>query len=252
MAARYTPKEYSKTGFGQRNVQTAAYYKKQREAAQAMQRRFPVAAAAAAAAAAVARPQINRAVRGLQLGQGEFKSVDVTASLDSNTATSVALLNGIARGDEINERNGREVIMKSVQLNLQIFATAVTGVGSVCRVLLVYDRQTNAAALTAALVLQAATTLAGRSLENRRRFKIMMDRTYAVPSRIAATVSGPEFIVDKFYRRLRHPITFNAGDAGTVADITTGSLYLICIGTEAAGATDGAINLFSRVRYQDL
>jgi len=249
MAARYTPKEWSKAGFGKRQ-QTGAQAAAQRAAAQAKHR---VVTAAMAAAAAVNVPRgVNPAQRGLQLGQGEFKSVDTTYSMDLNTGTSVQLLNGIARGDEIFERNGREVIMKSIQINLQLFATVVTGVGQTARVVVVYDRQTNAAACTAVQVLQAATVIAPRNLENRRRFKILMDRTYLLPSRITATVAGTEFVVDKFYRRLRHPITFNAGDAGTVADITTGSIYMIAIGDQNAGVSDGALNAVCRIRYQDL
>jgi len=249
MAARYTPKEWSKQGFGKRQP-SGAQAAAQRAAAQAKHR--VVTAAMAAAAAANVPRGVNPAQRGLQLGQGEFKSVDVTNSVDCNTGTAVLLLNGIARGDEIFERNGREVIMKSIQVALRAAGTAATGIGQSCRVLFVYDRQTNAAALTAAQVLTAADTLAPRNLENRRRFKILYDRLFDLPSRITATVSGPEKVHDKFYRRLRHPITFNSGDAGTVADITTGSLYAVVIGDVVAGDTDASVTLYSRIRYQDL
>ena len=37
---------------------------------------------------------------------------------DYTGAPIIKLLNGIARGDDINERNGRQVIMKSVQINM--------------------------------------------------------------------------------------------------------------------------------------
>ena len=55
----------------------------------------------------------------------------------------------------------------------------------------------------------------------------------------------------KWYRRLNHPVTFNAGDAGTVADITTGSLYFLVVGSEAAGATAGTVSGRVRVRFDD-
>jgi len=66
----------------------------------------------------------------------------------------------------------------------------------------------------------------------------------------ASGESGSERMF-KFYRRLAHPVTFNSGDAGTVADITTGSLYLIYIGSIAAGATAGSIVGHCRIRYSD-
>jgi len=201
------------------------------------------------AAAAVARraPLVlgpNIAQRGLILNQGEFKAVDLSTQVIASTASTVTLLNGIARGDEINERIGREVTLRSIQISGTAAATATE---QNHRVLIVYDRQTNAAALTAAQVLSAVTCYAPRNLENRKRFKILFDRTWHING-LAEPDSQHIF---KFYRRLAHPMTFNAGDAGTVADITTGSLYMVSIGTEAPGATAGSVVFSSRLRYTD-
>jgi len=199
------------------------------------------------AARAIVSP-LMPASRGLVVGPGEFKSVDVVdQTIAVDVATGVYLLNGIARGDEINQRNGREVIMRSIQFQYTTRATTATGLAQQHRIMLVYDRQTNATPLTAAQVLTSASTLAPRNLENRKRFKILYDRTFAInPS----TESDSE-ISRRFYRRLRHPITFNGNNAGTVGDITTGSLYLVVVGTIPVGSTAGSITFCSRVRYQD-
>lgn len=204
-------------------------------------------AAVAAARAADVVMGTNSANRGLILARGEYKAVDVTTTVDSHTGTIVALLNGIARGDDISERNAREVVMKSIQFSYTAAVTPTTGVAQRCRVLLVYDRQTNATALTAAQVLTVADTLAPRNLENRKRFKILYDRTHALN---ASAEPGSE-VTRRFYRRLRHPVTFNSGDNGTVADIVTGSLYLVVVGSEATGPTDGTVTFHSRIRYLD-
>lgn len=198
-------------------------------------------------AAVAAARSLNSAVRGMQLAQGEFKCVDIAQSLSSDTASAVQLLNGIARGDEINERAGREVVMRSIQVKGIAAVTVGTGIDQVCRVMIVYDRQTNAAALTAAMVLNAVDTYSPRNLENRRRFKIMYDRSFV----LNASGEAGSHCMFNFYRKLNHPVTFNSGDAATVADITTGSMYLICIGNVAAGATDGTCTFSSRIRYQD-
>jgi len=205
------------------------------------------------AAAAVARraPLVlgpNIAQRGLILNQGEFKSVDlVHDTVSTATGTSVNLLNGIARGDEINERIGREVTMRSIQVKGNCHVTAGTGVDQIHRVMIIYDRQTNAAALTAAQVLVAVGVDQPRNLENRKRFKILFDRSFA----LNASGKPGSYRTWQFYRRLAHPVTFNAGDAGTVADITTGSLYFVTIGTELAGATAGQTTYSCRIRYTD-
>jgi len=204
------------------------------------------------AAAAVARraPLVlgpNIAQRGLVLNQGEFKSVDVTATAAATTASAVTLLDGIARGDEINERIGREVTLRSIQISGVSYVTPATGIDQNHRVLIVYDRQTNAAALTAAQVLSAVSCYAPRNLENRKRFKILFDRTW----HLNASAEPNSQRIFKFYRRLAHPVTFNAGDAGTVADIVTGSLYMVTLGSAAPGATSGEVLVSSRLRYTD-
>jgi len=202
---------------------------------------------AARSAVVAAARGVNAATRGLQLSAGEFKSVDTNVAMAANVTTSVQLLNGIARGDDINQRNGREVTMKSIQLKGFMMATAGTGADQLIRTLIVYDRQTNAAALTALQVLTLADPIAPRNLENRRRFKILWDKTATIN---AASEPGTMRYFE-WYRRLAHPITFNTDGGATVAAITTGSLYAITIGTNAVGATAGYSQFNCRIRYVD-
>lgn len=200
------------------------------------------------------RTAMNAAKRGLQLSRGEWKSIDTGSSSQVDTTTAVALVNGCARGDDINERTGRSILMRSVLVRLRHSATESTGSDQFHRVLLVYDRQANAAALTAAQVLTAATVDGLRNLENRNRFKILMDRTIPISSDNIGAVEVPKsgsIAWHQFYRKLRHPVTFNSGDAGTVADITSGSLYLVFIGSIAAGVNAGTCTYSVRVRYED-
>lgn len=208
---------------------------------------------AVVAAAARMAPAANVAVRGLQLGMGELKAVDTALGATAiDSASGVLLINGIGRGDDINQRNGREIVMKSVEVNFTLQVTPATGTAQVHRVVIVYDRQTNGTALTAADVYGAGPTiLSVRNLENRKRFKVLMDRTYNLGAAVVQTVGAHNFIRDSFYRKLNHPVTFNSGNAGTVADITTGSMYVVYIGSNAAGPTAGSIVVQARIRYED-
>ena len=222
------------------SVRFLGFGKKSESKAEASAARFAAATLRRAGA-------VNLASRGLQLNEGEFKAVDAAGSSVIDTTGAVNLLNGIARGDEIGERNGREVVMRSIEFHARVSPTITTGKAQQGRLLLVYDRQTNAAPLTGAQVLDVFNTISPRNLENRRRFKILMDR------RLVLENSGQagEYKQVNFYRRLRHPVTFNSGDAATVADITTGSVYLVTIGSNVAGATAGAAAFDCRIRYQD-
>lgn len=181
----------------------------------------------------------------------EFKSKDTyTGALVADTTGAVVLLNGLARGADIADRDGREVLMRSIQINGVNNVTSGTGLDQTHRVLLVYDRQANAAAPTGAMILDttaANVTLCVRNLENRKRFTILMDKVF----RLNANDEPGGGVAWRFYRRLRHPVTFNAGNAGTIADITTGSLYLISLGSLAAGVTAGSCVANCRMRYED-
>ena len=177
----------------------------------------------AAAMAARRAPVIlgpNPAQRGLQLAQGEFKAVDIPRGDDVNTTGYVALLNGMIRGDDISQRIGREVTLRSVQFTYQIGVKDGTGIDQYVRAMLVYDRQANGATPLITDILSDANTFSHRNLENRHRFKILFDRM------IALNASGEPGSrrVFKFYRRLNHPVTFNGNTGGTIADIQTGAL----------------------------
>lgn len=191
--------------------------------------------------------RINRRIGGLMRRKGELKSVDTTINSAADTTGGLLLVNGIARGDDINERIGRRVIMKSIQVGLTVRGTAGTGIDQWHRYVLVYDKQANGAALTYLQVFAAADMNGMRNLENRERFMVLMDK------KIHLNASGePESHRQvSAFRRINLPITFNNGDAGTIADITTGSLYLIVYGNIAAGATAGSAYGFVRVRYED-
>jgi len=204
-----------------------------------------------ASAAWRARRAPNRARRGLMLSPGELKAVDTTTAQNINSTSAVTLINGIARGDDISDRVGRQITMKSISVRGQMAVTAGTGVDQAGRVLIVYDKQANAAAPTAAQVISAAgdgyDIYRPPNLENRMRFVILYDRTF----RLNASAEPSSVQLVTCYRRVNLVTTFNSGDAGTVADIVTGSLYLVSVGNVAAGATAAFLNVATRVRFED-
>lgn len=178
----------------------------------------------------------------------EFKSIDVapgTSVLD--TTGAVTLLDGCARGSDINERVGREILLRSVELKMVAKATATTGTDQTGRVLLIYDRQCNGVAPGITDILDSINVVAMKNLDNRKRFKILMDWCVDLS---AAGQNGSERS-KTFYRKLRHPVSYNSGTAGSVADIISGGLFLITLGSNVAGTTAGSLNVSTRVRYTD-
>ena len=197
------------------------------------------------------RKVMRRVIRHGYPGRGpsrvEFKAVDTSVNIACDTTGHVALLNGIARGDDINQRIGRKVVMRSMEVRVESYVTHNTGIDQNHRVLIVFDRQCNATALTVADVLTAVDINSPRNLTNRSRFKILYDNLHHLSS---TAEPGSHKVID-MYRRLWLPVTFNSGDDGTVSDIQTGSLYLVVVGNVAAGTSAGAVGGKIRIRYTD-
>lgn len=202
---------------------------------------------------------VKRAVRGRQKARKseprrnlgavhELKGkLNTFSAVSLNDASSVTLLNGLAPGLAINERVGQQVHLMRLEGHGQVQVTPSTGVDQIVRLIIVRDRQPNGAAPAYNDVMTAVSTFALPSLNNQKRFIILWDRTFQLNASAEAFSQIP-FAVEI---PLDFKVQFNAGTAGTVADINTNALFLLAIGTEASGTTDGILNGYLRVRYTD-
>lgn len=167
----------------------------------------------------------------------------------SNSWTIAAnqLLNGCAPGSTANTRIGRKFTMKSVLIRYNFsMATTTTG-GGPLRIVVVYDKQSNAAIPAVTDIFTTDDIEALNNLSNRDRFIIIADHyTEVIGVQSAYSVSGV------IKRKINLETMFNTGTAGTVADITTGSLYIM-FGTPGLHLTAGpTLSFQARVRFSDL
>lgn len=208
----------------------------------ALKRRRPAPAAAAAAAAAPMAVMRT-------YDRAEFKSYETTLTGGYFSSTpAFATLNCPAPGTGLNQRIGRQITLRSIELRLgqQVLGTANTG--SWVRAVVFYDRQTNAATPAVTDLLMAADVWSPRNLDNRHRFSILHDDL----KYCAYQPDGQAGHVMYFYRKLRHPTTFNAVGGGTVADITSGGLFLLLLGNmPLAGGDESYAFGYTRLRYTD-
>lgn len=182
----------------------------------------------------------------------EFKYRDLGtaaggASQAVSTTGSVTLLNGLTVGSGATDRVGREVLLRSIELHLVATVTLTTGIDQTHRYMLVYDRQSNGTLATIANIITAIGIPNVRNLDNRHRFKVLMDKRI----HLDASGQGNSQQVIEFYRHLRHPMQFNSSNNGDEGDITSGSLLLVTIGSIAAGGTAGSCLYSTRVRFTD-
>lgn len=187
-----------------------------------------------------------------QFARGEWKYLDTFVSTQVSTTPNLSLLNGIATGTAASQRVGMKVAIRSMELRGYMRITAGAGVPQMHRLLIVLDRQPNGAAPGAITdIVGSANVISLRNLANRKRFKIMYDKVWSFGLFNQGGIEEKHF---RAYFKFRRPIIvdFNTGTGGTIADISTNSIYACDIGTVALGATDGQCNMYCRLRYTDM
>lgn len=184
-----------------------------------------------------------------RMGELKFKDVAQTNLLTFNVATFEApvLLNGLVPDSTASGRIGRKVILKSLLIRYTAFLGTTSTAGTNVRFLVVYDKQANAAAPAITDVLLSDAFTAQNNLSNRDRFVTIFDHISKPIS-----VQGNFATSDVLFKRINLETMFNAGTAGTIGDITTGSLYLFTAQAGTLATANGGITIKTRVRYEDM
>lgn len=174
-------------------------------------------------------------------------------------------LNTVIQGDGEQNRDGRQMSMKSIFINGQIHTAAQTGVtplavaSTVVVIYLILDTQTNGAALNSedVLVNSGGQTWGGinamRNLQFTKRFKVLAKKTIVLvePQCWGVTASGDCMATNtsfSMFAKLGGMITNFSGTTEAIANITDNSIHLI-------GMTDNVtlvpqLSYNSRLRFE--
>lgn len=190
--------------------------------------------------------------------------VATVASSESDPATALAL-NAIAQGDGASNRDGRQAVMKSVQVTGMLIREAVA-TGDVeaqgdqyVRLVLLEDTQTNGAQFNAEDVFVDPTDtdldpFTFRNLEYAKRFRILKDESFIIPASGSAgdpTAAGTGAAIKKFKWSvpLNRPVNYS-GTTAAVASITDYSYHVMAVKAAiTGGASDVSLKYVSRVRF---
>lgn len=202
------------------------------------------------------------------IGKFELKAADTgVTTYQVNTTGTITLLAVPTLGTDYTNRIGRRITLKKLYIrghvNAENAENAVT-VGGVetlaqqARMIIVVDRQPNAAVFSITDLLVSARAEAQLNLNNRDRFKVIYDRVFQIPNSIKAAQAAPSLVGNfggmfkvKCFKKLNLPVQFNSTNGGTIADITSNALYMVWVGTNAAAATDVNATVSTRVRFSD-
>lgn len=206
-------------------------------------------------------PAPKAGLRGMQLqavrtggwanpSTSETKFIDTspipTLTTGVDTFTTPILLNGCIQGTEATQRLGRKIVMTSLYLKGRLSLAPTTTGGGYVRIAIVYDKQANGAAPAATDVFLTDNNTSPNNLSNRDRFVKVVDMESPVIS-----VAGEYQVPIEIFRKLGLETTFNTGNAGTIGDITGGSLYLFIGRTSSFGVANPTFNSQCRIKFTD-
>lgn len=184
---------------------------------------------------------------GMTAGTGsEKKYNDITIAITAlplNSGASITLLNGVIQGTDANQRVGRKAIWKSFLIRLVLSLNGTTPATSTYRIMLVVDKQANAAAPAIGDILATTDFTAVNNLANRARFVVLWDR------KGTCAVGGDNaMVVEELFLR-KDLTTIYSGTAATIGSIASGAVYLVCFGV--LGANGLGCNGNCRSRFED-
>lgn len=157
----------------------------------------------------------------------ELKFIDGTGTVSAHNALAPILVNGVLQGNDYNQRIGRRINVKSIFIRCKVNgSTGLTVTKTPIRVMLIWDMQCNGATPALSDIFSftgAGITLAMQKLDNRERFRIVMDKV-----RTCVRDTFTDIIYIKKYMRQNMIVTCS-GTSATVGSIATGGLFLILL-----------------------
>lgn len=172
------------------------------------------------------------------------------ASYACDTTGTVTLLNGVATGTDFTNRIGRKVCWKSILIQGVLSYETSAQAASLSRVMLVYDSQPNGALPAITDVLLAATSTAPLNLNNRDRFRVIMDKRVVLGqvSNTATQSFATQSVAEvRKYKKLNMETIFD-GTTAAIADVQSGSIFMLTVGN---AANCGILVASIRSRFND-
>ncbi len=173
----------------------------------------------------------------------EDKYLDTVVGTTVNNTGFTQLLNGLTQGNGVSNRVGDSIRIVNLIMNLS-FTISASATTTFIRCIIFVDNESQGAAPSAFTnLLISANYNALYNPAYSRRFKTQFDELVALNS------GGDECVVYSRDIKLNYHPRYGLGNAGTVADIATGSLYFVAISDQ--GTNLPAMQLNIRIMYVD-
>lgn len=174
-----------------------------------------------------------------------FDALTTATIVAAQTTAVVAQIFTPDQGVGPTEHQGRACQVKSLSYRWYGSFAATSAGASPIRMLIVYDKQANAATPATTTIVASDAITTHMNLSNNRRFIVVCDEVTHIGS------AGPQSWCITGYRKINLPTEFNDVNGGTIADITTGSFIALFWQNGNVITANPTSALFSRFRFID-
>lgn len=180
--------------------------------------------------------------------QAEKKFFDTSDTTDVTTTATVVNLNAVGAGDTALLRDGNKILCKTIQIRAKLTVEAATA-NTICRYLVVHDKNANGTAPTAAQVFEGTPAVTSmKNISNASRFTTLLDKVVLMNQQDSGGGNLFKGYISEFVK-VPGNLQLTSFADGTAAVPTSGSLSLIIIGDVAAGAADCDAVWANRLRF---
>ncbi len=181
----------------------------------------------------------------------KFHDLDINdAAIASGGTISQVSCNIIAQGVTESQRIGRKCTIKQILWRYELLLGAGTTSNSsdIARIVLYQDKQTNGATAAVTDILETADFQSFNNLANSSRFKILLDKAYAMNGVGLAgdgtTIDSPSHITrGTFFKKCNIPIEYNS-TTGAIGEQRTNNIGLLLL------SRSGLIAFSSKMRLR--
>jgi hypothetical protein len=199
----------------------------------------------ASTSASIAKRMAGKA---LKIAKDNRKSIEVKEITTSSTGTvsstgSVTSMVAIAEGDDISNRTGRKIHLKSLQIRgFALNNDLTTSDASIVRLMIIRDNSFGSTAPTIANVLQGGQAYGLRAQEVEKKYAV----TVLYDKFMGLDVNSRNQILFEKYKKLNSMVVYD-GTASTSSN--KGALYLLLVSNRSSDLP--TVNCQVRVRYSD-
>lgn len=169
----------------------------------------------------------------------------------TTTGTVSLVAGGISQGSSVNQRQGKFINWKSMQIRGKVIPSGGAAAGSttVCTLLIVYDKQPTGVLPAISDILDAINSSAMNKDAASSRFRILKRMDYCV----VASDASPYRVhrVDEFLDLRMKKCEFRAAGDGLIGDFAYGAIYAVSVGDHGVGANSADGALVFRTRFVD-